>query len=371
MSPSIILPPSLHILGSGSIGLLFASSIRRALPTYPVTVLLRSGRGHEGRITRKRCPSGVEYSGITAQVRYPNDESPVFNVDVPAEIISPDSTTANLQETTKSIQNLLVATKAPDAAAAVSSVLHRLDQNVESNIIVLSNGAMGVRDEIQELLLRGERCEVDDRHSQFETTITLASTTHGAYRYTNEDSGHNDQTKSYSIVHAGIGSTFVESQPMANLCEATGLRATYASPDEMNILLWKKLATNCAINPLTAVHKCVNGEIANMDAKTRATMDGIIKEVSLIARKDAAERGLSDDLIKELGYESLVSFVNNVIRDTASNKSSMLQDVLAERETEINYLNGYVARIGREKFGHECPFNEEMVIRIEALSVVK
>lgn len=371
MSPSSILPPSLHILGSGSIGILFASSIRRALPTYPVTVLLRSGRGHEGRITRKRCPSGVEYSGITAQVKYPNDESSSFSIDIPAEIISPDPPIDNsLATTTSSIQNLLVATKAPDAAAAVSSVLHRLDKNCKPNIIILSNGAMGVRDEIRELL-RGSRCDVDDQRSQFETRIKLASTTHGAYRLANEDKAHNDQPYPYSIVHAGIGSTFVESQAMAKLFDEAGLRATYASPDEMNILLWKKLATNCAINPLTAVHKCVNGKLANMDVETRATMDGIIKEVSQIARKDAADRGLSDDLIKELGYESLSSFVNNVIRDTASNKSSMLQDVLTERETEINYLNGYVARIGREKFGHECPFNEEMVKRIEGISKVK
>ena len=368
MSPSSIVPPSLHILGSGSIGLLFASSIRRALPTYPVTVLLRSGRGHEDRITRKTCPSGVEYSGITAQVKYPNDENSSFNVDVPAEIISPDPTD-NAHETTTSIQNLLVATKAPDAAAAVSSVLHRLEQNANANVIILSNGAMGVRDEIEELLQR-EREGVDDQRSQFETRITLASTTHGAYRLDNEGKVQNDKRRPYSVVHAGIGSTFVESQSMANLFDEAGLRATYASPDEMNILLWKKLATNCAINPLTALHKCVNGELANMVVETRATMEGIIKEVSQIARKDAADHGLSDDLIKELGYESLLSFASNVIRGTASNKSSMLQDVLAERETEINYLNGYVARIGREKFGHECPFNEEMVKRIEGLSAL-
>lgn len=369
MSPSSILPPSLHILGSGSIGILFASSIRRALPTYPVTVLLRSGRGHEDRITRKRCPSGVEYSGITTQVKCPNDESSSFNVDVPAEIIAPCQIgNSHIRTTTTRIQNLLVATKAPDAAAAVSSVLHRLDKHCNTSIIILSNGAMGVRDEIRELLRRERDC-IDSQRSQFETRITLASTTHGAYRLANDGKAYNDQPYAYSIMHAGIGTTFVESQSMAALFEAASLRATYASSDEMNILLWKKLATNCAINPLTAIHRCTNGELSNMDDKVHVAMDGIIKEVSQIALKDAFDCGLSDELVEELGYGSLSSFVNNVIRDTANNKSSMLQDVLAERETEINYLNGYVARIGRERFGVECPFNEEMVKRIEELSV--
>lgn len=308
---------------------------------------------------------------MTSQVKCPNDDSSSFSVDIPAEIISPaDQTPSKSHATTTSIQHLLVATKAPDAAAAVSSVLHRLDQHCESNIIIMSNGAMGVRDEIEELL-DGRRREAGDRHSQFQTRITLASTTHGAYRLANESGGSIGQPSPYSIVHAGIGSTFVESQSMANLFEAASLRATYASPYEMNILLWKKLATNCAINPLTAIHRCNNGELANMDDDTKATMDGIIKEVSQIALKDAIDRGLTDESAEELGYGSLSSFVDNVIRDTANNKSSMLQDVLAERETEINYLNGYVARIGRERFGIACPFNEEMAKRIEGLSVAQ
>ena len=307
---------------------------------------------------------------ITSLVKCSNDDSSSFSVDIPAEIISSADNTPSKSHstTTTSIQNLVVATKAPDAAAAVSSVLHRLDQNCESNIIIMSNGAMGVRDEIEELL-DGRRQEAGDRHSQFQTRITLASTTHGAYRLTNEGGGNLGQTNPYSIVHAGIGSTFVESQSVTNLFEAAGLRATYASPDEMKILLWKKLATNCAINPLTAIYRCNNGELTNMDDDTQATMDGVIKEVSQIALKDAIGRGLSDESVEELGHESLSSFVKNVIRDTANNKSSMLQDVLAERETEINYLNGYVARIGRERFGIDCPFNEEMVKRIEGLHV--
>jgi len=301
---------------------------------------------------------------IVASVRYPDNESSGFSVDIPAELISPAGQTA--AHPTMPIQNLLVATKAPDARAAVSSVLHRLDRQYGSNIIILSNGAMAVRDEI-ERLLENERDGGSNVQSQLlNTKITLASTTHGAYRSTDGD--ENGHSGHHSIVHAGIGSTFVESQSMANLFEAAGLRATYASPDEMNILLWKKLATNCAINPLTALHKCANGKLAYINEEEIAAMDGVIEEVSQIALMDAAGRGLSDESTKELKYESLSSFVKKVIRDTAGNKSSMLQDVMAGRKTEIHYLNGHVVRIGREHFGHECPFNEEMVKRVEGIT---
>ncbi len=364
MLPSSMLPPSLHVLGTGSIGLLFAASIRRALPTFPVTVLLRSGRGHEKRIWRKRCASsGMEYDGVTAKVARPNatnDACLSFSADIPAEIISSDQTAAT---PATMIQNLLVATKAPDAAAAVSSVLHRMDTDNGSNIIILSNGAMAVRDEIQ-VLLRKEGCGA----SQLNTNITLASTTHGAYRTASQDVAHEGGSNPYSIIHAGIGSTFVESRPIANLFEAAGLRAARASPDEMNVLLWKKLATNCAINPLTALHRCANGELVNMDNETNITMNGIIREVSRVALLDATDRGLPDESIQELQYERLLSFVSSVIQDTANNKSSMLQDVLAERETEIDYLNGFVARMARERCGgSECTFNENMVKKIKRL----
>ena len=366
MPPSSMLPPSLHVLGSGSIGILFAASIRRALPTFPVTVLLRSGRGHEKRIRRKRCASSeMEYDGITAKVTRPNAGSGTslsFSADIPADIISSDQTAA---APATMIQNLLVATKAPDAAAAVSSVLHRMDTDGGSNIIILSNGAMAVRDEIQALLRKEGGVA-----SQLHTNITLASTTHGAYRTASQDGEHGGETSPYSIIHAGIGSTFVESQPIANLFEAAGLRATHASPDEINVLLWKKLATNCAINPLTALHRCANGELANMDNETNITMNGILREVSRVALLDASDRGLPDESIQELQYERLLSFVSSVIQDTANNKSSMLQDVLAERETEIDYLNGFVARVTRERCGGgapECTFNEDMVKKIKAL----
>jgi len=365
MPPSSMLPPSLHVLGSGSIGILFAASIRQALPTFPVTVLLRSGRGHEKRIRRKRCvSSGMEYGGITAKVTRPSSGNDTtrfsFSADIPAEIISNDQTAAT---PATMIQNLLVATKAPDAAAAVSSVLHRMDTDGGSNIIILSNGAMAVRDEIQALLRKEGGVA-----SQLHTNITLASTTHGAYRTASQDGEHGGETSPYSIIHAGIGSTFVESQPIANLFEAAGLRATHASPDEINVLLWKKLATNCAINPLTALHRCANGKLASMDNETNITINGIIREVSRVALLDAADRGLPGESIQELQYEHLLSFVRSVIQDTANNKSSMLQDVLAERETEIDYLNGFVARVARERCGgSECTFNEDMVKRIKGV----
>jgi 2-dehydropantoate 2-reductase len=63
----------------------------------------------------------------------------------------------------------------------------------------------------------------------------------------------------------------------------------------------------------------------------------------------------------------LQKYVEQVVTDTAANKSSMLQDVLAQRRTEIAYLSGYVVRRGRA-LGVECPANEELWKQVRSLT---
>ena len=46
-----------------------------------------------------------------------------------------------------------------------------------------------------------------------------------------------------------------------------------------------------------------------------------------------------------------------VARLTSVNFSSMLQDIRGGRETEINYMNGYLSRMGR-KYGIQTPVND-------------
>jgi hypothetical protein len=60
-------------------------------------------------------------------------------------------------------------------------------------------------------------------------------------------------------------------------------------------------------------------------------------------------------------------FVNQVIQETHTNRSSMLQDISYGRRTEIDHLNGYVVRKGRE-LKAECPINEDICQRIQNCS---
>ena len=55
-----------------------------------------------------------------------------------------------------------------------------------------------------------------------------------------------------------------------------------------------------------------------------------------------------------------------IINDSAENQSSMLQDMIKGRKTEIDYLNGAVVQLGR-KYGIKCPVNDTLVRIIKAM----
>jgi 2-dehydropantoate 2-reductase len=115
-------------------------------------------------------------------------------------------------------------------------------------------------------------------------------------------------------------------------CEITG---------EIGKDLWAKMLYNCALNPLGAVLDVPYGVLAENEFG-RAVMDEVIKEVFEVM--DAA------------GYQThwqraedfLEVFYNRLVPDTAEHKSSMLQDVLAKKKTEIDALNGAVIKLGKE-----------------------
>ena len=109
--------------------------------------------------------------------------------------------------------------------------------------------------------------------------------------------------------------------------------------------LWLKLAINCAINPLSALQRCQNGELASPQLAPRVT--ALCEEIMRVSAA-AGFAGVTAELPGQ---------VMAVIRATADNRSSMLQDVLAGRPTEIEYITGHLLRVARQH-GVAVPHNE-------------
>ncbi|MFB6075309.1 MAG: ketopantoate reductase family protein [Haloarculaceae archaeon] len=110
--------------------------------------------------------------------------------------------------------------------------------------------------------------------------------------------------------------------------DAAGVETTVA-PD-MPRRLWEKLAVNAGINATTALARVENG----------ALREGPAREVAADAAREVARvaRGHGIDLPAERAVERTLA----VARDTAANRSSMLQDVDSGRRTEVDAINGAV-----------------------------
>jgi len=110
-------------------------------------------------------------------------------------------------------------------------------------------------------------------------------------------------------------------------------------------LIWGKLVINAAINPLTALLQVPNGELLSRP-NVRKMMAALASETAEVA---AAEQ-------VHLPFSNPVSAVEDVARKTASNISSMFQDVRRGAPTEIDAICGAVTRRAAVH-GISAPYN--------------
>jgi 2-dehydropantoate 2-reductase len=176
-------------------------------------------------------------------------------------------------------------------------------------------------------------------------------TSHGA---TLIDTGH--------IRHAGKGDTIIgrtnkqiddELQKIANLLSGAGIETKVSSDVESTI--WSKLIVNAAINPLTAITRLKNGQLLESD-ETRRLLDLVAEESEKIVKI----AGIS------LAYPDIKSKVYDVCEATAQNTSSMLQDILRGRRTEIDAINGAIVEKAKE-LNINAPVNEMLTCLVKML----
>lgn len=111
---------------------------------------------------------------------------------------------------------------------------------------------------------------------------------------------------------------------------------------------WLKLGMNAVINPLTAITRSPNKIVLTEWGKRIAW--NILKELVEAANLEGYR----------LVLDRLYKHVLRVAMVTAENYSSMAQDILSSRRTEIDYINGYVVKI-LEKHGRESIVNKLIV----------
>ncbi|MEE1891159.1 putative 2-dehydropantoate 2-reductase [Pseudomonas carassii] len=270
-----------HILGAGSLGSLWACRLARA--GKAVRLILRD---------QQRLAAYEHGGGLTLV-----EQDGAHHYAIPAETADAPGP----------IHRLLVACKAYDAAPAVARLAPRLANGAE--LVLLQNG-LGSQDEVADQVPHA-RC-------------IFASSTEGAFREAD-----------WQVRFAGHGFNWLgdPANPtvpswFADLHDA-GIPAQWAL--DIPTRLWRKLALNCAINPLTVLHDCQNGGLLGHLAE----VDQLCDELAGLLRRCGQPEAASD----------LHEEVQRVILATAANYSSMYQDVRHGRRTEVHYLLGHACRV--------------------------
>ncbi len=118
---------------------------------------------------------------------------------------------------------------------------------------------------------------------------------------------------------------------------------------------WEKVLVNIGINALGALTRMPNGKLIESE-ELKSIMDGCINEAVKVAK--SVKIGIEDKNYLKIAYD--------VARKTATNKNSMLQDILNGRQTEIEFINGRILKLGK-KSGIKVPYNSLLTYLIRGL----
>lgn len=166
------------------------------------------------------------------------------------------------------------------------------------------------------------------------------------------------------VIFAGRGATVIgapagsrvtpeEMAQVAEVFQKAGLPCQVRK--DIEAVLWEKLAVNVGINPLTAILRVPNGALPEIPEAW---------ELAVAAAQEAAAVAAVSGFHLNIDPEARLQ---EVCTATARNRSSMLQDVLAGRPTEIDALNAQVSFRG-QALGVATPVNDLFTRLIRALT---
>ncbi|MGR5457645.1 2-dehydropantoate 2-reductase [Vibrio alfacsensis] len=227
---------------------------------------------------------------------------------------------------------ILITVKAWQVESAIEPLLPYIS---EDTIVMLMHNGMGTAPLIEAKLANNP--------------IVIATTTHGAYKPSKQQ-----------VLHTGHGYTQLGGfNAKGAQCDFLAEVMNHALPKvhwnpNINGALWTKLAINCAINPLTAIHQCKNGELAANEFAIE--LANITHELVEVMNKEEIK----------VDFDALHATIMQVVNATAANYSSMRQDVFHRRRTEIDFITGYLLQT-TEKHQISTPENTKLYQRIKQI----
>lgn len=278
------------IVGPGAMGCLFAALFTKK-KLAEVWLLDKNPQR-----TKKISESGITVEGLGQP----------FNVKV--------NITCQIKDIPAS-ELVILAVKSYDTEAVIKTIEPLLGK--DTNVLTLQNG-LGNVEMISELVDKEQ--------------VLGGVTSNGATLIAD---GHiRFAGKGETVIGKIGGQLTVPMRSIRELFNKAGL-STRLSKD-INGIIWSKLIINVGINALSALTRLPNGQLIESPG-TREILSLVVTEAVKIAKKKRIK----------LIYDDPIQKVESVCKATAINLSSMLQDVLKKRKTEVDYINGAIVRQGK------------------------
>jgi 2-dehydropantoate 2-reductase len=304
--------PVIAVFGAGAVGCYFGGMLARS--GVPVTL-----------IGRKRHVDAIASSGLLM-------ETTSFTARV--RVAASTETAA-----VRGASLVLVAVKSPDTAAAAASLAPHLAG--DATLLSLQNGV-----ENAALLRAGTGRDA------FPAVVWVGVS----------------MPEPGVVRHAGRGDLLIgDPSPASPGCEARrrslgGIARSFGTAgvpcvvtDEIDAELWSKLAANCAFNAVSALTRARYGRIGSSPAGRRLLSEAVAEVLAV-----AAAGGV------EMGGRDVLGAALKLTDSMAEATSSTAQDVARGRPTEIDALNGFVARRG-EALGVPAPVNRALATLVRLL----
>lgn len=277
------------IVGQGAIGLLAACRLQIA--DYPVALWLRQ-------------PEKVSVRFKASNLVQPCDFSPV----------SPP------------VIQVFIAVKAYAVHACLAQLAPHLTADAQ---LIISHNGMPDLASLQQF-------------ARYQQGIWFLSTSHAALR-TAQTIQHTGQGQS---ILSPLNQAAAQAEPVVATAMQQALGPLTLTAD-IKPALWRKLAVNAAINPLTALLDCRNGQLAT--SALQQQIRNIVFEVCQLAALEQIT----------LEPTATLQYVNQVIKATAENYSSMQQDRHFGRPLELDAISGFIIRTAAK---HQLPVPENQAL---------
>ena len=166
--------------------------------------------------------------------------------------------------------------------------------------------------------------------------------------------GHSAMRKENNVLQDGIGKIVLEpNQKLETFFKNHNI--DYEICENIQYSMWLKLGVNIILNQPSAIYKMTVGELRNLP------------EYYPLAKKLLNEVA---DVAKVVGIKNIDNYEEEVLESIKliadDGKTSMLQDILAQRKTEVDIFSGEIIKLGKI-YGIKTPYNEDIYNKIKSI----